>query len=320
MMKVIGFQTIPVSDIAAEPLPEPDDLVDAIEQAGLIHEPIIRSSDMRIVAGRRRIAAHKALGRDVPVKLVEGTDDELRLWMLQENAHRRELGPDERKEAIRETYDLIAKRIEAEGAPAKPAKKKRGRPPKKDKKAVEETASTLNVSPVTVRRAVEGRKKPAKPVRVTAIETFGLSTSPEWLAAVEKTDELLELAHASLLSAASQVSTLIRKIVDDEASYPASRANRLREAIRKVADLAENDRPIALCWYCKGSPDHCETCLACQGSGVGVKEQEASVPDELRDAEAPVIRADGKLIKLVTESTEADDSAEADEDEEDPWA
>lgn len=62
----------------------------SIARVGMIHEPLVRFEDMRLVSGLYRVAAHIALGRKkILVKLVDCTDEELAEIYWAENADRR---------------------------------------------------------------------------------------------------------------------------------------------------------------------------------------------------------------------------------------
>ena len=73
------------------------ELAKSIEAIGLLH-PVVVSSDRQLIAGRRRIAAYEALGRDtIPATAIDGLDDLDALLQAErdENLQRLDLAPSE---------------------------------------------------------------------------------------------------------------------------------------------------------------------------------------------------------------------------------
>lgn len=72
-------------------------LAESINAEGLMH-PVVVTSDLRLIAGQRRLEACKSLGwTDVPVRLVEGTVDAASLLRMErdENTCRKDMTPSE---------------------------------------------------------------------------------------------------------------------------------------------------------------------------------------------------------------------------------
>lgn len=96
-------------------------LMDSIQKIGL-QTPItvrnVTSDSSILVAGRHRVEACRRLGmQEIPANIIEGTDDECRLWEISENLHRADLDKVERAEHIEEWNRLTA---EIEKAAKKP--------------------------------------------------------------------------------------------------------------------------------------------------------------------------------------------------------
>jgi ParB/RepB/Spo0J family partition protein len=75
-----------------------DSLVESIKAIGLLH-PIVVTKDNKLLAGRRRLEAHKKLGlKDIPVTVVATFDDALKCLRIErdENTCRLDLTPEER--------------------------------------------------------------------------------------------------------------------------------------------------------------------------------------------------------------------------------
>lgn len=327
-MNVLGYELVRV-DSFPEDLPPPDGLTDAISVAGLIHEPVVRKADGRILVGRRRIAAHREIGkREVQCKMVDCTDDEAELWELQENAYRHDMTADERSAAIRRTFDVV-RRIMAAGEvepapPPAPTKRKRGRPPKANKEAVQKVAETLNLTPATVKAAIgeqpsrapaarkerakaaKAEEPPAAPDAVAPdLETFGLDLGGDWLAAVGKYAAGLEAAEGFLGAASAALGRLDAALGDGTAMGDARGVARAREDLKALAKRLDGLRPVSLCWYCKGADGHSEKCTACAGGGVGTKAQIPGVPAELTDKAHLRIAVGGKFVDMPGAEVEA---------------
>ncbi len=74
-----------------------EELARSIESIGLLH-PIVLAGDGKLIAGRRRIAAYEALGRDtIPANVIEGLDDLDAVLQAErdENLQRLDLAPSE---------------------------------------------------------------------------------------------------------------------------------------------------------------------------------------------------------------------------------
>ena len=85
--------------------------------------------DVILVAGRHRLeAALRLTWPKITINVVEGTDDEFRLWEIAENLHRSELTPLERSEHIAEWVRLTEKDLQsAQVAPIEKTKREDGR-------------------------------------------------------------------------------------------------------------------------------------------------------------------------------------------------
>lgn len=112
-----NFSLIPVSQIVInredrqrKELEGIDELAASIRKLGLIH-PIVVTQDLVLVAGERRLEAHKQLGLDIiPAQFAEDLDEiELHLIELEENVKRRELDWQDRVAATTKYHELRRK-------------------------------------------------------------------------------------------------------------------------------------------------------------------------------------------------------------------
>jgi ParB-like chromosome segregation protein Spo0J len=101
-------------------------LAQSIEQIGLQHPVTVtvkrKGDGYLLVAGRHRLEACKAIGRDhVMANIVTMTKDESRLWEISENLHRADLSKLERDEQIAEWIE-ITERLASQSATPKTGK------------------------------------------------------------------------------------------------------------------------------------------------------------------------------------------------------
>src|SRR3990167_4901585 len=82
----------------------------AARRGGWIHYPVVQKSTMRVIVGKRRVlAARKAKGERIIVRIVDISDQEASLWRLEENAVR--FNPDKKElyltfKALRDSFGL----------------------------------------------------------------------------------------------------------------------------------------------------------------------------------------------------------------------
>lgn len=110
-----NFSTVPVNSVNVNrdqrqrrDLENIEELAESIRQVGLIN-PIIVTQDHELVAGERRLTAHKLLGYDqIAVQYVEDlTATELHLVELEENVRREDLPWQDHVNAVAEYHNLM---------------------------------------------------------------------------------------------------------------------------------------------------------------------------------------------------------------------
>jgi ParB-like chromosome segregation protein Spo0J len=328
-MRTIGLKEVAIADLTlphdfALLLDDPGvaTKAESIESLGLIHEPLVLQRDMRVLAGRERIAAHMRLGRTtVMVKLVDCNELEAIEIEFQENIVRRH-DPDEQQRLIMERLEEIEKAKEHEvdrtGRPGRP-KTPRGM-------AREKVAAEVGVNPESIRqREYRQRKKAGKVTPKVAkpapakdapkeppVKTIGLELDAAFNAQVEATQVMLRDA-ANKLRTASAKLTQLRNA---ELTFPVGRLDRIRDQLRSVTAAVEGAYPTSLCPYCKGIEGIQQLCGACLGAGFITKDQEQSVPAELWREDLPVVLVQGTMRPLTDY---LDDSSSDSSSEEDVW-
>lgn len=158
------FHLIPISKITVlrdtrqrRELEKIDELADSIKRLGLIN-PITVTRDLTLVAGERRLEAHKTIGADmIACQYVDEADDHtVRAIELEENIKRVELAWQDRCRAIQE-YHAHQK---AENA----------------KWTYDDTAAAIGVSKVEVHRQLEVAKELAVNPKVAQAPKFSVAS------------------------------------------------------------------------------------------------------------------------------------------------
>ena len=115
MTKSMPLDQITIADRCRKDLGDIASLASSIQEIGLLQPPVV-TPDLRLVAGRRRIAAVRSLGwTEVPVTVVENLDEAVLLLKAErdENTARKDLTPGEAVD-IGERLEAMIERPEAE--------------------------------------------------------------------------------------------------------------------------------------------------------------------------------------------------------------
>jgi ParB-like chromosome segregation protein Spo0J len=327
-VKRIGIREMQLARIN---IPDPPDLLERMTTErvramaasleatnGPLHAPVVRRSDKKLIAGWDRIAACRLMKRDrVEVLLVDGTDEEMAELALVENLYRRQ---DDRDALTRQLVELRAARLSKQGVTKV---RTAGRPKTVEAQVREQVAQERNTTPAALKQAAYRDRKKARAVEAPAgdlgssgraaggdraddpadaanltpsppIETFGLPL-PDDLAA------LVTAAQAHLDKAAKLVTQAVAELnhLQNLDGYDGTKAQDLREIVRRAGAVVRESRPEAVCPWCKGEP--AITCMACRGQRFATKAQMAGdVPRELlaRGA-AAAVTVNGRLVLLA---------------------
>lgn len=301
-MRVLGLDVVPVVALTGEwhaILGEPRVaiLARSIEAGTQLQEPMVRRSDMRVVFGNGRVAAHQLLKRPtVMVKLVDCTDHEASIAKEMENAHRVHNQAGQREAEDR----LVAMLLES--APELPeAHRGKGRqgPRTRAGWAIAE-ASALTGTPVGTLKLREYRKrKPLVELKFDDIRSFGRPwTKASWeqvekaCFGVQRTAKMLVEANAALsrLKAAAPVQ--------------AARIGRIQADLSELANSLKGLIPVSVCPTCKGLKDVQAECVACETTGLITKNQALQVPKKLWDPCVVVYRGKEALVEDFEDSSE----------------
>jgi ParB-like chromosome segregation protein Spo0J len=302
-MKVITTKKIALSALALTgefgkrlKAPHVAERAASIAALGMIHEPVVRASDMRIVCGEDRVAAHFVNGaKTVLCKMVECTDEEFAAMRNAENLQRRNVVVEQRNLVV-ERITAIAAEIADAPPPALPEKRGRGAPKGDRAKARERLAEELGVTAETLRK-VEWKAKRAEsvPVPGPVVRSLGMTLSAEFTAKAALAQTYIDAANRALMVAQQSLTKMAN---DVGCAFPPARLQRLHSDVHDLAVRIRGARPCSLCPWCKGLDGYQDDCPACQGTGFITQSQEVAVPRELLDVDAPCVMKGGVLYML----------------------
>ncbi len=297
-MEVLGFRTIAISKIRLpggfEKRLKTDrvkGLAKSIVDHGLLHEPIVRKSDWKLVVGADRVAAHYVRGRQtITVKLVECSDTELEILQREENLMRRH-DPEEQRRLTTELVAFYEKELfERSLEDPTVLKAVRGSYHSPYTAAVTKVAKLTGVNPESVKRTMKRQKKRSGP-RPIPIRTFGMVLEPKFLEQVRTAHDWLSEADTQLQAAQKALT----KLESSGVPFPAALLKRLHAEVHQVCAEVRSSRPDMLCPYCRGIDELQDQCDYCFRFGFITAAQSKQVPVELLDEDNPKVMVRGVL-------------------------
>lgn len=295
----------------------------SIHEVGLIHEPVVRRSDMKLLAGRHRVAAHVFNGEETcVVKLVDCTDEEALDIEEVENIERRH-SPKEQSELRMRRLDRLEKLAaaemeaqraleEAHGKIPSPGRPKSPRAEARRRMAEEEGISESSVRNREMRhrkreeaeraaRDEAERERAKRKEQREAVDDLGMELEEEFAA---KLGAMKRLA-IDCRKRMANVRGAITRLRNAELPVDHGDLERILAAADSMTAALKRLEPTHVCPYCKGVGGVQESCGGCAGKGWrhgtdGVPKQLLSLP--------PMVSVGGQFV-LVTDL----------EEEEDPW-
>lgn len=268
----------------------------SLKHIGLVHEPVVRASDMKLIAGRKRVAAHVTMGKDsVVAKFIECTDEEAELIELVENAHR-EHDPDRQSKETAELIRLFEGRAVEELAADDGHH--RGQPKTVRGRARELAADVIGVKPQSLRmreyRAAHEKNGAAKDRPAFPFRTLGMKVSAEFVEECRAVANRLELAAQKANLAMVEMTRLAKAGLP----YHSDRMDRMYDDLSSIASAMRALTPVSLCPTCKGIDEVQAQCAGCRKLGYITRSQESSIPAELWNEEDPIVYFRGKTQPL----------------------
>jgi len=288
-------------------------LADSLTRVGLLHNPVVRKADKKVLSGRDRIAACMANGDEtVEVLYVDCTDDEAAEIKIAENVYRRTYTADARARMIADLYKRIQSETDSPSEP-EPGPRKRGRPKGARGKAITQVASEYGVSESAVLKAErEAKDKLNTPVLESPINAFGLPLTNDFIAEMIIVRRYIDDSQVRTRTATASL-TMLEKA---DTSVPIWRVQAIKESLQAVYQELQHLKPASVCPYCKGISPYQDECSACKKTGwVGSNIMEVCDP-VLLSTEVPTIMVCGEIVPLSDVYTP--DADEAPADSEDP--
>lgn len=276
---------------------------ESVRELGLLHRPIARKRDSRLICGFDRCASLLKAGiDDVEVEWVECDDDEFERIRVTENVHRRH-EPGEATRAIKK----LSKVFEAQISKDEPAEdvrlpiarhevreRGRGRPKTVKGKANDKIADVLGIKPESVRRSQEraAAKERQQLAARSKFPTFGRKVDDRWLAGTELAKTYIEEAHNKLKAAMSAIT----KLKNAKTPYPDGSIQKLYDRIEECSNFVKDRVPVSMCPYCKRIPEITSNCSACLTSGFIQRKQKSVVPEELWRGDDQLVSWNGAFV------------------------
>jgi hypothetical protein len=245
-------------------LEEVHTLANSIANRGMIHEPLVRQEDWKVICGFRRVAAHFVKGwQTISCKLIECTDAEAEILQREENAIRWH-DPAQQRHIIHDLVPCYERELnERLGDDPDVLRSKHGRNRSARSVAVESVANLRGVPPRTIEQALrrKGRKEKKKAIPPPII-TWGLNVSPRFMQEVGAIYDQVKKA-AGMADAMVRQYTMLKN--SSENQLPGGYTDELRIRALSERDAIRERFPAALCPGCKGVDalqPRCPTCKA----------------------------------------------------------
>lgn len=234
---------------------------ESVKELGLLHLPIVRIRDRKIVSGFDRLASCVMAGMEkAQVMLIECDDTELERIRFSENAHRRHY-PGEQSDLmvkLTKAYEEAEKELEFEDPPPPEERPNGGRQKTPKGRAREKVAKEMGIKPDSVRRQqtrVKQREE-EKQERRDKLPMFGRKVDDSWLAGVELALVHVTEAHNKVKAAL----VAITKLSHSGTPYPNSALQKMYENLQTTANYLKDCKPVGMCPFCKHVPEvraHC---------------------------------------------------------------
>lgn len=268
-------------------------------------EPVLIDSDLRLRAGRHRVAACMNLGSEaIPAMVFEGSEDELARLTDVENAYRRH-DPGARDAALARLVGAATKTLEPEGGSSKPPI---GRPLTPEGKAIREVAKATGSSPEAVKSAVRrvkekerAEEEPEAPDPIVVgvkLEGWGLPIPED----VQRNANLADVGLRELRTMVHQAQrglAELRKSMGENEKAKGVAFLRLDEGLKQAAYEASAEIPVAVCYACKAIPAPRSKCMTCYRRGfVGKEQLRAASPEQREKGAKAGVYVDGQWLTV----------------------
>lgn len=276
----------------------------SIETWGLLQYPGVRKSDMTLVWGRKRVAAHILAGKDrIGVRLIDCSDDVKGILAEVENLERSMFAPHEASAATARLVQMVEAFELRKLQPGDPRNQKVLDRIHRSARAL--VATTRGIKPKSVEMAERRTKRRKEAEQIAQLE----GPRPKYLPPPFKTwapmeqQDIADAMEIMLLGqdAANKLSSAMgnmTKVLEAGLPVEDSQWRTLREDARRLAEKMRSLIPDTQCPYCKGRPELRPECAGCLGVGYATKGQRAGMPKDLLDDERRIVFVKGKVEPL----------------------
>lgn len=318
--KLIQLDTVKLPAGFAKRKKEPHvkELARSIEANGVIALPVVRAKPRELVAGGDRFAALQLLGiTRHEVRLVEGTDEEMEILMLEENLLRRR--GDDYDAMTRRLVELTTGKIAVGASPAgsvpfapdvelqaelatNATPRPVGRPKTAKGLAREEVAKATGRTPEAVRQAEKRARQEAQATDAPGpdahmpppVDTFDLELADavvnDWFPRVRVVQEVLRDVERKLDSAQRRLSADLK----NGANIQAAAYSRTYQAVHDAAFAIRQAMPESVCPWCKAQLHLTPSCSGCNETGFVSKATLEGISPELLERGAYANVPDGR--------------------------
>jgi len=286
---VIGHKSIPLSRLRlpgtfAKLMAEPriEKRATSIAAWGIIHEPIVRRSDWKVIDGLDVIAACFRLGREHEImKVIDCTDAEAVSMRLEANTQRRH-DTQEAEQLRDQQWRLFLAEAQAPKKRNKAGSGKKGRPLTDKGRARRALAKRRGVTPETIRREEYRRKEVSKDLfgllpDEPTIETLGMDLEQKFVGEVNEIQKSLHKVDYVIRRGLAH----LQHIRSAKLPFPAELLDRLYAALAEANQSIRASRPASLCPWCRGLGGAQQYCVSCRGNGFVTEAQLEGAPKEL---------------------------------------
>ena len=307
-MMHVGWREVPIASLRLPgdwrqvlDAPGVPAMAESQKLVGILHEPIVRESDKRLLVGRHRVAAALHNGEEkVTVKLVECTDQEAELMAAIENGYRKHLSSEETRKLV----DFLAERIailrnEKGKETVLEPRRKKGRLKLPRTVAREMIAQAHNRTPEAQRKSEQRFAKKQKELMGAIDNDADLGINAPWAELDDdfkrQTNKVLHQTH-DIRQLLSRAIGKLTQLVESGLPVHQARLNRLKEDLALCSKVMSGLMPSDLCPFCKGIEEVQKNCGGCAGTGYVTANQRDGVPKELWEVgEKAVVMVQGKM-------------------------
>lgn len=284
----------------------------SVARIGLLQFPVVRITRKgnEVIFGEHRVTAAETAGEaSVECRTWAGTDEEADDLRREENLRRKHWTPEEIAAAVRRAEAVIVGKRAIAAAPETrsfdhlpTASKSMVTPTSRERGQAREAIAKITGKTTEGVRAAEQRAKPEKPETTQAeelladLDTWGIAVSGAYAAYLGELDKAMDEVDLGLRKAQAEITRL------EKGGYlSAVQAQGIRNDLHRAAHAVRQEKPAAICGYCKdpmGAAGRRKDCAGCWGLGWLSVGALGNMPKELRATADALVSVNGKLLPV----------------------